>query len=130
MTVDPQRISEAFPGLAAYFSKIPPLLILELVCLSLVLVDALYTGARCWTARPDAPDYPEFVMQRITMVMVMFLCGLLEPLVPTLPLLGAASIYYGLYCLRHILLGVAADGVPVPDVLLNVLRGSRTKEPS
>lgn len=120
--MDPQRIAEAFPGLAQYFSRVPALLVLEVVTLIIVVIDVGYTALRCKLARPGAPSFPDFMFQRITMLLLLLLAAVLEPLVPTLPLLGLASIYYAFFCARHIVLSAAADDVPIPTTLQAVLR--------
>lgn len=125
--VEPDRIEEAFPNIADYGSKVPALLVLEIVCLVILILDVVYTGVRCKLNRPKAPDFPEFLLQRVSMLLMMLLAAVLEPIVPTIPLLGLASVYYAFFCARHIVLSARQDDVPIPDILANAL-GS--KEPA
>jgi phage-related holin len=97
------------------------------IALLLLVVDALYAIVRHATGRHNDTDPPilEYLEGRLTIVFILVVATILDPIIPDAPLLDATGAFYSAVCAANILDAAARDGVPVPDMLVGIVRSLR-----
>lgn len=81
------------------------------LCFLLMLIDTAYFGIRTVIGRVKAPPFADFFIQRVSIALLLVVIGLVDYLLPSIPLLYAASLFYSGVFTLHIVQQVREEGV-------------------
>jgi hypothetical protein len=80
------------------------------LCVILIILDVAYLGFRTLTHSAREP-FGAYLTQRVGILLLLLIIGLVDFLMPNIPLLYMASLFYSGVSVLHIVAQVRAEGV-------------------
>ena len=81
------------------------------LCFLLMLIDVAYLGFRTLLGRKNIEPFGLFLTQRVGIALLLVVTGMVDYLLPTVPLLYGASLFYSGVFILHIVKQVRDEGV-------------------
>lgn len=107
VTSDPNQLTES----AVFF-----------ITALLILIDVIYAGLRTVAGRPDAENFLEYLVSRVTVIVLISVARIVETLLPNVPLVYLTCLFYSAISVAHIIDAARKDNVPIPPPLVGALR--------
>src|SRR5262249_41553957 len=92
------------------------------VTLVLIVLDVCYAGVRSLTRRPQADNFLEYLVSRVTVIALIGIAKIVEALIPNVPLVYLTCLFYSPVSVAHIIDAARKDHVPIPPPLVGALR--------
>jgi hypothetical protein len=81
------------------------------LCFLLMVIDVAYLGVRTLLGRTHEPPFGDYFIQHVSIALLLVVIGLVDYLLPTVPLLYGASLFYSGVFILSIVQQVRAEGV-------------------